>query len=371
MVVSLGKAAASMAAFVESQWLGPLTGIAITRVGYERPLSRVELLLGTHPIPGQSSVLAARRAVAIVSNLTSSDVVLALVSGGASSLVALPNEPLTIESKARITAQLLRSGARIQEINTVRRHLSQIKGGRLALAAAPARVVTLAISDVVGDAPSDIGSGPTVPDRTTAGEALEICQAYGVYVEPSVIRETAKSGDRRFIGAEYKMVANGALAVRAAAAAAASAGFEPIVIGEALEGEASDVGAAHARVALAYRAQRRRVALISGGELTTTVVGHGRGGPNQEYVLGLILALGATDGIAGFAIDTDGVDGTHDVAGAWFDEHSRRKAEAKQLDARMALATNDSGSYFDAIGSLCITGPTGTNVNDLRVILVF
>jgi hydroxypyruvate reductase len=355
IVLALGKGAVPMARAVEERWRGPLSGVAVTRHGAATPLNRIEVLAAGHPVPDRASVIAAERLLRLAGQAGPDDLVLVLLSGGASALASLPGDGFSLEAKRKLTNDLLRSGAEIHEINTVRRHLSRIKGGRLALAAAPARLVTLAISDVFRDRPEDIGSGPTAADPTTVDEAKAVLRDYGIEAPDAGWSESAKS-----VPGEYRIVARGWDALEAAGAAAERLGYRPRLI--ECFGEAREVGREHGRQA---REMAPGEALISGGELIVTMRGDGKGGPNQEYALGAALALAGDGRIAGLAADTDGIDGHGEAAGACFDgrtARSRRKAEA-------ALEANDSGSFFERSGGLFVTGPTGTNVNDLRIVL--
>jgi hydroxypyruvate reductase len=356
IVLALGKAAVPMAKAVEENWQGPLFGLAVTRHGSAGPLARLDVMTSGHPVPDQASVEAARLLLALAETAGADDLVLVLLSGGASALACLPGEGLSLAEKQRVTSALLRSGAAIREINCVRRHLSAIKGGRLAAAARPARVVTLAISDVVGDRPEDIGSGPTAADPTTMDQARAVLRRYDV-VEPKLgWSESVKS-----VAGHYRIIGSARDAVDAAAAEAAALGYTPRIVGHDCTGEAREVAGAHARLA---REAAPGTALISGGELTVAVRGGGSGGPNQEYALALALALQSAEGIHGLAADTDGIDGFGEAAGAFIHPAALRSG------AEGALARNDSGGFFAASGDLFVTGPTGTNVNDLRIVLV-
>ena len=353
ILLALGKAAAGMARSVERRWDGALSGLAVVPSGSPGALERIELLTASHPIPDESSVEAAERLLAPAREAGADDLVLVLLSGGASSLACLPGDGLSLEEKRRVTGALLRSGAGVGEINCVRRHLSHFKGGRLALAAAPARVVTLAISDVLGDRAEDIGSGPTVADPTGIADARAILARYGIAPPTAGWSETPKR-----LRGEFRLVGNGRTALEAAARKARELGYRPELV--ECGGEASEVGRAHAGLALA---SPPRTALISGGELTVTVAGPGAGGPNQEYALAAALALAGRPGIIGLAADTDGIDGLSEAAGAFFD------SATAGTGAEAALEANDSGAYLAARGGLFVTGATGTNVNDLRILL--
>jgi hydroxypyruvate reductase len=353
ILLAIGKAAVPMARAVEERWRGALGGLAVTRHGEAAPLGRIETMGAGHPLPDRASATAGERLLRLASAAGPDDLVLVLLSGGASALAVAPGEGLTLEAKRRLNDDLLRSGAGIREINCVRRHLSRIKGGRLALAAAPARLVTLAISDVVGDRPEDIGSGPTAADPTTLKDAVESLHELGLPPSEGGWSESAKS-----VPGEYRIVARGRDALEAAGAAAERLGYRPRLF--ECEGEARRVGREHAALA---RALAPGEALITGGELVVSVTGSGRGGPNQEYALAAALALKGARGLAGLAADTDGIDGPGDAAGAFFDgTTAARGAEA-------ALAANDSGTFLDRRGALFRPGPTGTNVSDLRIIL--
>lgn len=357
ILLALGKAAAGMARAVERSWDGPLSGLAVVPHGSDGPLQRVALMTAAHPVPDETSVAAARRLLASAEGAGPDDLVLVLLSGGASSLACLPAPGLRLAEKQRIVAALLRTGASIGEINCVRRHLSAFKGGRLGLAARPARLVTLAISDVAGDRPEDIGSGPTAADPTTTEEARAILRRLGIDEPRDGWSETARQ-----MAGEYRIAARGRDALDAAAAKAKSLGYAPHAI-EA-DGEAREAGTEHATMALRLGPG---TALISGGELNVTVTGKGKGGPNQEYALAAAMALAGRGGVSGLAADTDGIDGIGGAAGAFFDGGTIERSAG---DAGAALAENDSGGFFAALGDLFVTGPTGTNVSDLRIILV-
>jgi glycerate 2-kinase len=352
LLLALGKAAVPMAQAVESRWDGPLSGLAVTRRGSEAPAGRIESLGSAHPVPDESSVAAATRLLGLAREAGPDDLVLVLLSGGASALACLPGEGLSLAEKQRLTSALLRSGATVSEINCVRRHLSRFKGGRLALAAAAARLSTLAVSDVVGDSPEDIGSGPTAADPTGVGDARAILARFGIAPPERGWSETPAQ-----VPGDWRLVARGADALAGAAAEARRLGYRVRLI--ECEGEAREVGRDHA--ALALRAGPG-TAIISGGELTVTVRGSGRGGPNQEYALAAALALAGRPDIEGLAADTDGIDGTSEAAGAFFAGGGAPGGEA-------ALAANDSGAWFERRGGLFVTGPTATNVSDLRILL--
>ncbi|MDB5366199.1 MAG: putative glycerate kinase [Rhodospirillales bacterium] len=366
IVLAVGKASAAMAQALEAAWDGPLEGLVTARHGYGLKLSRLSLIEAAHPVPDQASEAAAHRSLALASSASAEDSVLVLMSGGASALWALPGEGLTLAAKQTLVRALLRSGADITEMNCVRRHLSAIKGGRLAAAAYPAPITTLAISDVVGDRPEAIGSGPTVADPTTLTQARAVLARYKIEDPGIGWSETPKQLDR----ASFTIVARAADALDRAAATLRDAGYTPVLLGDAITGEAREVGAAHAALARMHHARGERVALLSGGELTVTVTGEGRGGPNQEYALALATGLSGLEGVHGFAGDTDGADGSHDVAGAFVAPDTLQRAQQAGFDPAATLANNDAGSLFDAIGDLLVTGPTQTNVNDVRIVLI-
>ena len=386
IVLAAGKAAGSMTEWVERHYQRQLgndriTGLAVTRNGYGRPTRLVPVVEAGHPMPDAAGLAATDRVLALADRAGTEDLVLVLMSGGASANWIAPAPGLTLSEKRSVTQALLRSGATIGEINTVRKHLSRIKGGRLVARASPARVLTLAISDVPGDDPAVIGSGPTVPDPTTLADARAIVAQYGLAVPQAVTRalsdpanETPKPSDAMFAATEFRLVARPADALAAAAKAVRAAGYDCVVLGDRLEGEARAVATLHARVALELRAKRRASVILSGGELTVTVRGGGRGGPNQEYALALADALGGTRGIAALACDTDGTDGgsggADDPAGAYVDSTTLTRAGALGLDPAAFLANNDSTAFFAAVGDLVMSGPTFTNVNDFRAILV-
>jgi hydroxypyruvate reductase len=367
-LLALGKGAAAAAEIVEDIWEGPLTGLAVAPHGTAAHLRHIDLLTANHPVPDESSVAAAQRLLALAEEAQAEDLVLVLLSGGASALACLPAPGLTLAEKQRITEALLRSGAPISAINSVRRHLSAIKGGRLAAAAQPARLVTLAISDVVGDRPEEIGSGPTVPDPTRIEDARALLAGYGIEPPAHGWSESIKPEAAAHWRADYGIVARNADALAAAATEAQRQGYAPLLFTS--EGEARAVAADHARLALEAHAEGKRIALISGGELTVTMKGTGTGGPNHEYALALALALKGAPNIHALAADTDGIDGRSPAAGAFADPSTLARARILDLDAEQALADNNSGGFFAKLGDLFMTGPTGTNANDLRILLI-
>ena len=374
VVVGAGKAAAAMARAVEDHWDGPLGGLVVTRYGHRVPTRSVAVVEAAHPVPDAAGRRAAGDILAAVSGLGADDLVLCLISGGASALLALPAPGLALADKQAVTDALLRSGAAIGEINCVRKHLSAIKGGRLAAACHPAPVATLSISDVPGDDPAVIGSGPTVPDPTTFADARAVLRKYRIAGPAAVLRhlergaeETPKPGDPRLARARTRLIATPAMALAAAADMARKAGYAPRILGDALEGEARTLARAHAECA---RAAAPGTVLLSGGEATVTVTGDGRGGPNAEYALALALALDGAPGVFAMACDTDGIDGTEDNAGALVTPDTLARARAAGEDAAARLAANDAYGFFAALDDLVTTGPTLTNVNDFRAIVV-
>jgi hydroxypyruvate reductase len=358
-----------------------IRGLAVTRHGYGRPTRVLPVVEAGHPVPDEAGLRAAEQVLAFAEGASPDDLVLVLLSGGASANWIAPAQGITFAEKQAVTRALLRSGANIGEMNTLRKHLSRIKGGRLAARARSARMLTLAISDVPGDDPAVIGSGPTVPDPSTLADARAIVARYALDLPPAVRRvlddpasESPKPGDAAFARAEFKLIARPADAFTAAEARVRAAGYQCVMLGDRVEGEARDVAAEHARIARDLQAQGRRAAILSGGELTVTIRGSGQGGPNQEYALALAMALAGTRGITGLAADTDGTDGgagsAADPAGALANGTTAARAQALGLDPAAFLAENDSTQFFDRLGDLLRPGPTYTNVNDFRVLLV-
>jgi hydroxypyruvate reductase len=381
IVLGAGKAAAAMARAVERHVSGSIEGLVVTRYGHAVPCARVEVVEAAHPVPDAAGRAAARRILDYARSAGADDLVLCLISGGASALLALPADGLTLEDKQAVNRALLASGADIAQMNAVRKHLSAIKGGRLAAAAHPAKVVSLLISDVPGDDPAVIGSGPTVPDPSTFADALAILRQYAIEDPAAVLEhlraakdETPKPGDPRLANAKTIIVARPQASLEAAAARAQDAGITPVILGDALEGEAREVGKVLAGIALQVRRHGQPApspcVLLSGGETTVTVRGSGRGGRNAEFLLALALHLNGAPGISALAADTDGIDGSEDNAGALALPDTLARARAKGLDARAMLADNDGYGFFAGLGDLVITGPTLTNVNDFRAILV-
>ncbi|MBI1209360.1 MAG: DUF4147 domain-containing protein [Azospirillum sp.] len=381
VVVGAGKASAAMARAVENHWSGALEGLVVTRYGYGVPTSRIEIVEAAHPVPDEAGRAAAGRILALARGLGPEDLLLCLVSGGASALLALPAPGLTLADKQAVNRALLRSGAAIGEMNCVRKHLSAIKGGRLALAAAPARVVSLLISDVPGDDPSVIGSGPTVPDLSTLGDARAILAKYRIEPPAAVVThlarpesETPKPGDPAFARSVTSLIATPQDALEAAATVARQAGLTPVILGNAIEGEAREVAQVFAGIVRQVVGHGQPASppcvLLSGGETTVTVRGQGRGGRNAEFLLALAVALDGLPGVSALAGDTDGIDGTEDNAGAILRPDSLARAAALGLDAKASLADNDGYGFFAALDDLVVSGPTYTNVNDFRAIVI-
>lgn len=379
IVVGAGKGAAAMAKIVEDAWDGPLDGLVVTRYGHGLPTRRIEVIEAGHPNPDEASQAAARRILDMATGLTADDLLLCLISGGGSALMALPAPGITLKDKQALTKDLLRCGATISEINCLRKHLSAIKGGRLAAAAAPAQVVALLVSDVPGDDPSVIASGPTVPDPTTFADARAVIAKYGLTPPDHIVAhlaeardETPKPGD--LPTARLEMVATPQDALEAAAATARAAGVTPLILGNAIEGEARDVALVHAgmarQVLLHGQPLPAPCVLLSGGETTVTLKGSGRGGRNAEFLLALAVALKGQDRVWAIACDTDGIDGVEDNAGALLRPDTWSRAKDMGLDLSALLENNDSYGAFQALGDLIVTGPTRTNVNDFRAVLV-
>ena len=394
LVLGAGKAGGAMAQALEALWPhdAPLSGLVVTRYGHVPPrpeglVQRIEVVEAAHPVPDAAGEAAAQRLLDLTEGLTADDLVLCLISGGGSSLLTLPGEGLTLDDKQRINRALLESGADIAEMNCVRKHLSRIKGGRLAAACGPARVVTLTISDVPGDDPSVLARGPTVPDATTCADALAILTRYGIELPQQTLQalrdgalETPKPGDAVFEGHAVHLVATPWQALEAAAAAARAAGVDAVILSDEIEGESRDVGKVHAAMArsVARRGQpfTKPCVILSGGETTVTVrprasdAPRGRGGRAGEFCLGLAKALQGEPSVWALAADTDGIDGVENNAGAFVVPDTLHRAHAAGADIEDALQRNDAWGYFAALGDLLVTGPTHTNVNDFRAILV-
>ena len=380
-MIGAGKASAAMAQAFERHWSGPIEGLVVTRYGYAVPCERIEIVEAAHPVPDEAGGIAARRLFEQVAGLTADDLVICLISGGGSSLLPVPGDGVTLADKQDINRALLKSGATISEMNCVRRHLSGIKGGRLAAACAPARVVNLLISDVPGDQPCDIASGPTVADPSTCADALDIVRRYGIdlpagarHLLESGAGETLKPGDARLARVETHLIATPQMALEAAASVARAAGITPVLLGDRIEGEARDVGKVLGGIALQTRTHGQPVpapcVLLSGGETTVTVRGQGRGGRNVECLLSLAITLDGAPGVHALAGDTDGVDGQEEIAGALIGPDTLSRAWAAGMPPRKHLDDNDGHGFFEQLGDSLITGPTLTNVNDFRAILV-
>jgi glycerate 2-kinase len=381
IVVGAGKASAAMARAVEQNWSGPLSGLVVTRYGYAVPCERIDIVEAAHPVPDAAGMRAAQRMLERVGDLSEDDLVLCLFSGGGSALLPLPAPGIDLDVKQAVSRALLACGATISEMNCVRRHLSAIKGGRLAAACHPARVLTLLISDVPGDRPVDIASGPTVADPTSCADALAIVRRYGLEL-PGPVREllesgrgeSVKPGDARLARSTFRMIAAPQMALEAAAQVARAAGLAAHILGDAIEGEAREVGKVFAGVASQVADRDQPFAapcvLLSGGETTVTVRGTGRGGRNVEYLLSLAVALDGHPRIYALAGDTDGVDGQEEIAGGWIGPGSLARAWSLGLRPREMLDNNDGHGFFTALGDSVVTGPTLTNVNDFRAILI-
>ena len=381
IVVGAGKAAASMARAVEDAWQGSLTGLVVTRYGHALYCEHIEVIEAAHPVPDSKGCDAARRILAMLEELGPDDLALCLISGGGSALLSLPAMGISLEDKQALNSKLLKSGASISEMNCVRKHISAIKGGRLAAAAYPAKVLTLAISDVPGDDLAIIGSGPTVADLTTLADARAIIESYDIDAAPAIFKalenplfETLKHGDKRLQGTETRLIATPQMALEAAAKVARKAGFTVVILSDCIEGEAGEVAKVMAGIATQVvrygQPARRPCVLLSGGETTVTVRGNGRGGRNAEFLLALAIALDGEPGISAIACDTDGIDGSEDNAGCVIGPDTLARATAQGLDAKLFLAKNDAYTFFSALDDLVMSGPTLTNVNDFRAIVV-
>ena len=377
IVVGAGKASAAMAQVFEQNWKGPLEGLIVTRYGHAVPCKKIEIVEAAHPVPDEAGIKAAARILQMVQGLTKDDLVVALISGGGSALLSLPVDGVTVEEKRAVNRALLNSGAPIGEMNCVRKHLSKIKGGRLAAAAYPAQVHTLVISDVPGDELAAVASGPTVADPTTFAEARAIIAKYNIEVPASVTALLANAEDetpKNLLNTNAICIASPQKSLEAAAAIAKQAGFTPIILGDAIEGEAREVGIVLAGIALQTRRFSQPIkppcAIISGGETTVTVKGNGAGGRNVEFLLSLALKLNGAEKIYALAGDTDGIDGAREVAGAFITPETLASARKLKIDPWASLTNNDAHNFFAAVNSQLITGPTLTNVNDFRVIII-
>ena len=382
VVIGAGKAAAQMAAAFEALWPGPLSGVVVTRHGAGVPCRRIEVIEAAHPVPDAAGLAASRRLLAAVAGLSPDDLVVALISGGGSALLAAPAEGMDLADEIAVNEALLASGAPIGAMNAVRKQVSRVKGGRLALAAAPARVVSFVVSDVPGDDPALVASGPTIADDSTRAEAQAIIAAYRLDLPAAALAHLAtapedapRKGDPRLARNRVHVIASAAQSLEAAAAVARAAGIPPVILSDSIEGEARDVALVHAAIAREIAARgrpfARPVLLLSGGETSVTLRGPGgRGGRNTEFLLAFAQAIDGVPGIHAFAADTDGIDGSETNAGAFADHTTAARLRAAGLDPRGLLARHDAFTAFAALGELFTTGPTGTNVNDLRAILI-
>lgn len=381
VVIGAGKGSAQMAAALERLWDGPLEGVVVTRYGFGTACERIEILEAAHPVPDAAGAAGAKRLFETVQNLTPDDLVIALVSGGGSALLPAPLSGITLADEIAVNEELLASGAPISAMNTVRKHLSAIKGGRLAAAAHPAKVVSLVVSDVPGDNPAFVASGPTVPDPATRADALAIVDQFGLKLPGAVLAllgslaaDAPKPGDACFKNNRVHVIASAAVSLEAAAEAAKRQGVEAVILSDSMEGEAREVGRVHAaiarEVALKNRPFVKPVVILSGGETTVTLAGKGRGGRNTEFLLSFASETDGLEGIDALAADTDGIDGSEDNAGAFADGGTAQRLRTAGCDPKSMLQDNDAWSAFDAIDDLFVPGPTGTNVNDLRAILV-
>ncbi len=381
VVIGAGKGSAQMAKALESHWDGPLTGVVVTRYGFGVACDRIEIIEASHPVPDEAGLLASRRLLEVVSGLSADDLVIALISGGGSALLPAPPEGMTLADEIAVNKALLASGAPISAMNVVRKHLSTIKGGRLAAAAHPAKVISLVVSDIPGDKPELVASGPTVQDATTRHDALRTVERYRLSLPRSAIRHLQSEAavaprieDPRFAGNEVRIIASAGVSLQSAAAASRRRGIEAVILSDAIEGEAREIAHMHAALAI-HVAERnapfpKPVVLLSGGETTVSLTGNGRGGRNSEFLLSLAIDIDGRANISALAADTDGIDGSEDNAGAFADGNTVVRLTERSLDARKLLDDNDSWSAFHAIGDLFAPGPTGTNVNDFRAILV-
>ena len=381
VVVGAGKGAAQMAAAFEKAWDGPLEGLVVTRYGYGAPTARIEVVEAAHPVPDAAGLEAARRLLDLVTGLSQDDLVVALVCGGGSALLPSPAPGLTLADEIAVNEALLASGAPISAMNTIRKHVSAIKGGRLAAAAWPARVVSLVVSDIPGDDPALVASGPTVPSAGSRQDALAAVEAYGMKLPETVMAhlsspaaDAPRPDDERFARNEVRLIASAAVSLEAAAAEAQRHGVEAVILSDSMEGEARDVGSVHAAIAREVAARnrpfRKPVLILSGGETTVTLRAKGKGGRNSEFLLSFAIGIDGVEGIDALAADTDGIDGSQDNAGAFCNASTVARMRAAGVDAKAMLAVNDAWTAFHAVGDLFVPGPTGTNVNDLRAILV-
>jgi hydroxypyruvate reductase len=381
IVIGAGKASAQMAAILESAWNGPLEGLVVTRYGFGVPCRQIEVIEANHPVPDGAGLVGARRLLEIVSGLTKDDLVIAMISGGGSALLPAPAGALTLDDEIAVNEALLTSGAPISTMNTIRKHISRIKGGRLAAAAYPARVVSFVVSDIPGDDPALVASGPTVAGAGSRKDALAAIELYRLQLPTAAtahLQTAAANGplpdDPRFARNEVHVVASAALSLEAAAKEARRQGIKAAILSDSIEGEARDVACVHAaiarEIAMRNRPFPKPALLLSGGETTVTIRGKGKGGRNSEFLISLAIELGGLPSVHALAADTDGIDGTEDNAGAFIDAGTLDRMRRAGLDPRAVLRNNDAWSAFHATGDLLITGPTGTNVNDFRAILI-
>jgi glycerate 2-kinase len=381
VVIGAGKGSAQMAAAFEKAWNGPIEGLVVTRYGYGAKCERIEIIEAAHPVPDAAGLEASRRLLEKVQGLTADDLVVALISGGGSALLPSPAKGLTLADEIAVNEALLASGAPIAAMNTIRKHVSTIKGGRLAAAAYPAKVVSLVVSDIPGDNPALVASGPTVPDSGSRQEALASIAAYRVELPASVMRhinspaaDAPGADDPRFSRNEVHLIASAGVSLEAAAAEARRHGIEAVILSDSIEGEAREVGGIHAAIAREVAARNRPfpkpVLILSGGETTVTLRAKGKGGRNSEFLLAFAIGISGAQGIHALAADTDGIDGSQDNAGAFADGSTVSRLRAAGVDAKAMLAGNNAWTAFNAVGDLFVLGPTGTNVNDLRAILI-
>lgn len=381
IVIGAGKGAAQMAVAFEKVWEGPIEGLVVTRYGYGATCQRIEIIEAAHPVPDAAGLEASRRLLEKVQGLTADDLVVALISGGGSALLPAPAEGLTLADEIAVNEALLASGAPIAAMNTIRKHVSTIKGGRLAAAAYPAKVVSLVVSDIPGDNPALVASGPTVPDSGSRKEALASIAAYGMKLPASVMArinspaaDAPRVDDPRFSRNEVHLIASAGVSLEAAAAEARRQGIEAVILSDSIEGEAREVGGVHAAIAREVATRNRPfpkpVLILSGGETTVTLRAKGKGGRNSEFLLAFAIGISGMDDVNALAADTDGIDGSEDNAGAFADGSTVSRMRAAGVDAKAMLAGNNAWTAFNAIGDLFVPGPTGTNVNDLRAILI-
>ncbi|MHA6644306.1 glycerate kinase type-2 family protein [Mesorhizobium sp. A623] len=381
VIVGAGKGAAQMAAAFEKAWDGPLEGLVVTRYGYGAKTERIEVIEAAHPVPDLAGLEASRRLLDKVSDLTEDDLVVALICGGGSALLPSPAPGLTLADEIAVNEALLASGAPISAMNTIRKHLSCIKGGRLAAAAWPAKVVSLVVSDIPGDNPALVASGPTIPDAATRQDALAAIAAYGMKLPEAVmahigspVADAPRPDDEKFARNEVHLIASAAVSLEAAAAQAARHGIDAVILSDSIEGEAREVGSVHAaiarEVAVRNRPFNKPVLILSGGETTVTLRAKGKGGRNSEFLLAFAIGIAGVHGIHALAADTDGIDGSEDNAGAFADGSTVQRMRAAGVDAKAMLAGNNAWTAFNAVDDLFVPGPTGTNVNDLRAVLV-